>query len=472
MAFVSFSSQLIVDNSTAVSNVFMNEHLPYCNGDCARVYLYGLYMCSSSNRYDNELGHFSNILGLSEEDVISAFSFWQERGLVQVLSIKPIEVKYLPIKQNAFKIKKIASGKYDDFNAQMGSIIQDRMITPTEFSEYYAFLESFHVEPAALVMIAKYCVNIKGANVGYSYILTVAKNWAFAGIKTVEAVEEKLSIEQSNSANVARILKLLGVKRAAEPNDFELYNKWVKKLGYSHEIIEYISKNTRGSMTKLDNQIMKFFELKLFDKKEITEYESTKKELVATAISINKKIGVYYENVESIIEEYIVPWKLKGFDELTLLSVASFCFRSGKRTLAEMDNVINKFYKLGITTPSAIDNFINEKVATDKTIKELLVKLGITREVNFLDRDFYSTWTNVWNFSSEIIDYAMSLSIGKTSPMAYMNKILATYFEKKITTLDKAKAVNYSPAPVSITRHSYSDDELRSLSISMDEVKI
>ena len=68
MAFVSFSSQLVIDNTTAVSNVFLEEHLPQCNGDCARVYLYGLYLCGSATRYDNTLEHFSNTLNLEQDE--------------------------------------------------------------------------------------------------------------------------------------------------------------------------------------------------------------------------------------------------------------------------------------------------------------------------------------------------------------------------------------------------------------------
>ena len=472
MPFCSFSSQLVIDNATAVSNVFLEEHLPHCNGDCARVYLYGLYLCGSAARYDNTLEHFANTLNLEQDDIISAFMYWQEQGLVQVLSVKPIEVKYLPVKQNAARIKKYSKDKYADFNAQIQSVIEGRMITPTEFAEYYAFLESFHVEPAALVMITKHCANLKGANVGYSYIITVAKNWAYAGIKTVESVEEKLGAEKSNSANVAKILTALNLKRVAEPSDFELYEKWTKKLGYSTEVITSVAKQSRGSINKLDTLLLKYFELKLFELNEIAEYTKRAKDLTALAIAVNKKIGVYYENVESIVEEYLVPWQLKGFDADTLLSVASFCFKTGKRTLADMDSVITRFYKLGITSQDAINGFISEKVFEDKVIKELLVKLGQTREVNAIDRDFYATWTGTWNFGADIINYAAMLANGKTSPMAYMNKVLAAYFEKKITTIEQAKSINYSPPAVNITRHSYSDEELRSLSISMDEVKL
>ena len=377
-------------------------------------------------------------------------------------SLKPIQVKYLPVKAGANKIKKYAKDKYADFNTQMQALIEGRMITPYEFTEYYALIESMHIEPTALIMIAKYCVDLKGADVGYNYILAVAKNWAYSGVKTVEGVEEKLDVQRNDGQTLAKILKLLGLKRIAEPTDFELLAKW-RKMGYSQTVLEHIAKSAKGSVTKLDNLIAKYFELKLFELDEIENYQKASKDLTTLAYDLNKKIGVYYENVDSVVAEYLVPWQQKGFDHDTLLQVATFCFKTGRRTLQDMDMVIARFYNLGITTTQAIDGYINEKVSQDKVIKELLSRLGATREVAQIDRDFYTTWVDVWNFQTDIIDYAASLSVGKTSPMAYLNKILANFHANKVTTLKQAKETDFTPASTNVVKYSYSDKELRSV---------
>ena len=389
MAFVSFSSQLVIDNSTAVSNVFFDEYLPSCSGDSARVYLYGLYMCGSSSRWDNTIEHFSKALNLSCEDIRSIFDYWNDQGLVHVSSINPMQIQYLPVKAGAAKIKKYTTDKYSDFNVQIQSIIEGRMITANEFTEYYAFLESLHVQPAALVMIAKYCADLKGANVGYNYILTVAKNWAYGDIKTVEAVEEKLAVQEYDSGAITKILKNLKSKRKNEPNDYQL----------------------------------------------------------------------------------IEQWRLKGFDDDTLFTIATFCAKTGRGKIEDMDGIVERFFQMGLTTPAGIDKYVTDKVEKDKFIHELLAALGLTRNVANIDRDFYATWTDTWNFKPEIINYAATLAIDKASPMAYLNKILASWFEKKITTLNEAKKANYAAPAVNITRHSYSDAELKSLFQNIEEVK-
>jgi len=473
MPFVSFSSSHIIADTTAVSNLFIEEHLPVCNGDVVRVYLYGLHVCNSATRYDNTLEHFAGNLNLSTEDVTAAFTFLAERGLVQVVPVKPTEIRYLPVVHGSARLKKYTSGKYNDFNACIQALIS-RQITQNELLEYYYFLESFHVEPEALLQIAKYCTDIKGKDVGYAYILTVAKNWAYAGVKTVAAVTERLEIEQGDTASLTKILKTLKTKRACDPADFELYTKWTRKMGFSDDTILFAARHMKSTdIEKLDKQLCKYFELKLFESGEIENYENTKSELFSLAFKINKKIGVYYENVENIIETYIGKWRLFGFDDQTMLAVADFCFRSGIRKLEGMDAVINKFFKLGVTNPAAIDEYIADKVSADKTVKALLEKMSLSRSPNQLDRDFYSTWTADWNFSSEVINYAASLSAGKTSPMQYMNKILSSFKEQKITTLSAAKKANFQPvaAEKKFIRHSYSPGELNRLFTNLDEVE-
>lgn len=472
MSFVSFSSQHVLSDTTAVNNLFIEEHLPICNGDVVRVYLYGLHVCNSATRYDNTLEHFANNLNLSVEKTLECFDYLADQGLVQVLSTQPIEIKYLPVVRGSARMKKYAVGKYDDFNAQMQALFS-REVTQNELLEYYYFLESFHVEPAALINIAKYCIDTKqGKDVGYPYILTVAKNWAYAGIKTVEAVREKLEAERGDTAAVTKILKSLGIKRTCEPTDFELYTKWTKKLGFSGTTVLSVAKRAK-SMQKLDTLLLKYFEFKLFEIGEIQNYENTKSDLVNLAFAINKKIGVYYENVENIIETYIGKWRLFGYDDETLLSIADFCFKTGIRKLEGMDSIINKFYKMGVTTTAAMTEYISEKIAADKTVKALLEKMNISRQPNQLDRDFYSTWTNDWNFPVDIIEYVATLAANKTSPMQYMNKILSSFREQKITNLAAAKKINIqATAPEKqFVRHSYSAGELNRLFTSLDEVE-
>ena len=195
MAFVSFSSQLVLENSTTIPNIFFDEFLPTMSGDVAKVYLFGLHLCGSATRFDNTPAHFSSILGLSEDDIVSAFTHLEDLGLVQILTPDPLEVKYLPLHIATRKLRGAKKGKYDKFNAKLQSVLEGRMITPTEFTEYYTIIESMGLAPDAFLQIAKYCCSVKGKTVGKKYIQTVAKNFAYEGAKSLEAVKLKIKAE-------------------------------------------------------------------------------------------------------------------------------------------------------------------------------------------------------------------------------------------------------------------------------------
>ena len=85
MSFCKLSSESLLNNHTSIDNVFLNEYLPYASDACVKVYLYGLYKCSHSSSADNSIEHFSKVLNMEEADVESAFYYWQDKGLVQIL---------------------------------------------------------------------------------------------------------------------------------------------------------------------------------------------------------------------------------------------------------------------------------------------------------------------------------------------------------------------------------------------------
>ena len=477
MAFCKYSVDKNSNLGLVLDKNFLKDYLPYAPDYCVKVYLYGLYLCSTDG-LDNTLECFAKTLDMTEDDVKECFMYWQEQGLVTVLNADPIEVRYLQVKPKNLSVKKYSKSKYADFNIQMQEIINGRMITPTEYLEYYTLLETFKLEPLALIMIAKYCTNLKGNNVGYAYILTIAKNWAYEGVRTESDVENKLKEFEAILSDVSDILKLLGRKKQASFEDKQMYTKWVKNLDFNKEIISYVAKQfkKKGNMEKLNEKLEKYYELKLFSLKEIEEYEANKNSLIDQAKMVTKQIGVYYENLENVIETYIVKWQNMGYNQDSLKLVAEFCFKNNVRNLDGMDSTLEKFYSLGLINVESINEYFGQIIETDSKIKELLTLVGLNRSVTTWDRDFYRTWTYTWNFDEEIIKYACSLAVGKSCPMPYINKILSVWFKNKINTLKKAKkqTVNFNKQdnkPAEFKQRSYSSKDINALFDNLKEVK-
>lgn len=484
MNFCSYSSQLIVDNKTPIDNLFITSFMPYAPSDCVKIYLYGLFACNDANSSHNTIEEFAKALNMSVQDIESSFLYWQEQGLVQIIDTIPFEVRYLPIKNALIKHPKISEQKYSSFNISAQEILTGRMITPNEYYEYYATMESLHIEQSALLMIIKYCANLKGDNVGYPYILTVAKNWAKEGITSAQSVNEKLIGFEKQNENLNLILKAMSIKRNADIDERDLYEKWMQ-MGFLNNVIIYVAKSIKKlkksvNFKYLDKILEKYYTMNLFSIQEIDAYENNKASLFNLAKSVCKNLGVFYEDIEPVVENYIITWTNMGYDEEILLKISNYCFKSSIRTLENMDKQILKFYKLGITNTQSLNEYFDEILNFEAQIKQILENLGLNRNVNNMDRDYYRNWKDNWKMSNELIDYATSLANGKTQPLVFMNKILSTWHEKNITDVENAKLceVKQDKKETSKTNKSnyenrtYTNEEINSLFTNLEEIEI
>ena len=486
MAFCKFSSGLISDSTINIDARFLNDYVPIAPENCLKVYLLGLLKCQNSASYDNTLENFVNVLGLTQEEVLKAFEYWQDENLVQILETNPIEIKYLPQKNNLRTLKKVESKKYATFVSEIQDIISGRQINPNEYYKYIDFVESYNIQPCDFNMIVKYCVDKKGKDINCNYILTVAKVWAEEGIRTAEKIEEKIESLTLLTSDINKVAKALNFRGNLSIEHQQLYEKWIKSYGFNLNnillICKKVSAKTKSfSFEMLDKYLTKYYELKLLSFAEIEEYEANKSNLLSVAREINRALGIYYESVENEVETYVIPWMNKGFNAQTLLQIANFCFKSTIRTLDGMDQTVQKFNKLGLVSVSSIENHLNEVVAIDKQIKEILLKLNIDRRVNNFDRSFYRTWTYTYKFNEEIIDYAISLSVGKNNAMQYANALLTNWFDSKLTNLEQIKKQNVKVnegaskkdfEKKSFSSRTYTEEELNALFDDLDSVNL
>ena len=484
MALCSFSSSLAMDNSTLVDNAFINEFLPSADEKSLKVYLYGLALCSSPYSRDNSIDSMANILGLTIDEIIDAYSYWQEMGIVQIVTNDPIQVQYLPVKLHSGRGKTQVKEKYSDFNKQAQTILSGRMIRPNEYNEYYNLIETYHFEPEALLMIISYCVKLKNNSINYPYILTVANSFEKEGIKTTSALEEKLLEQEQALLPIGKLLTTLGIKRDADLDERNLYIKWTKVFGFTEGTIIEVAKTLkkRGGMHKLDELLSKYYEQKLFTMQEISTFSALKDKMYETAKLVTKNIGVYYQNLESVVETYINEWTSKGYDDTALELISKYCFKQSVRTLEGMNTIVQKFFKLGLVSIDSINEYLEGVIATDNIIKDILSEVGLSRGVSAYDRDLYKTWTETWRLELDVIMLASKSAKEKVQPIMYLNKLLSSLHLKNITTLDAAKIEidNFAKShtytkpeqkPKYETRE-YTSQELNALFDSLDDIEV
>ena len=493
MGFCEFSNERIVKNNIELSNFFVTDYMDNANELQLKMYLYGLYLCQSSNIPENSIDAFCEKFSLTDKnDVLAIFSYWEELGLVKILPIgNDYAIKYLPISRFGKIEKDVKSGKYSKFCSNVQEFITGRQILPNEYYEYIDFLNYSHMEQNALLAIVNYAVTLKGSDVGYKYILAIAKAWYYKGILTEKAVLKHIEDSSSYDENLLTCIKELGKTKSAGFEEKELWDKFTKEWNFDFNFIIFVAKELKkkkkGTFDALNERLEKYYKMNIRTIAEAEEYQTSLDEYKQTAKKVTQELGLYYENLSPVIDNYITNWFKYGYESETLAKIALYCFKNNIRTLEGMNNVIEKFVKLGLTSLDAINQSINETIEIDKKIKEILDKLLITRNVNHFDRDFYRIWTSKFNFSDDIMDYAILKSQGKFQPMQYLNKILSNYYQNNVKTLQDAQNLDKSSQVATVTpykgntekkqnnvviTHNYTDEELNSFFTNLDKLDL
>lgn len=462
----SYSKEFSTSGFTDVENAFIREYLPVSSGDAVKVYLYGLFLCRNP-MFDCSIEEMSSALNMTEDTVRGCFEYWEEFGLVSIISKEPFNVEYQPINTyGTAKPKKIKAEKYTDFSKGVQALLPDRMISTSEYTEYFTIMETYGIKPEAMLMIVKYCADRKGTDIGYKYISKVAKDFGNRGINSVEKVEKELSSYILRTGLIERILKAMGLRRQPEIEDSTLLKKWTQELNFEAENIVFAaSKLKKGSMAKLDEFLIELYSTKRFSKEEISEYMDSKKAVFDLTISINKALSIYVEVIDTEVDNYTNKWLSYGFTDQSLLFVANHLFKSGKNTLQDMDELLEYLRVRGFIDLTSVSDYFENLKKVDEFISKVLITAGVNRRPTPWDRENLNTWKS-WNFDEDMILEAAKLSAGKSTPTAYMNGILSNWKNNGIFTVNNIPDKTASTPSDSQENYNREYERRRALAVS------
>lgn len=484
MGLARYSKEFNAAGYTLIDNLFISEYLELCSEQALKIYIYGLYAIQSGNENINTIEKMMSALKITEDKIIESYDFFEDLGIVEIVSKSPLDVKYIPLSGVYGKPRKIKASKYSEFTKQVQTLLPDRMITTNEFNEYFNLIENYHIEPEALIMAIKYCTMIKDNNINYRYILTVAKSWILRGITTLSSAEVELYTYNKQVGEIKDVLKALGYRGGTDYSDTSLYSKWREQFGFSTEAIIFCAKllkPKKGNMQKLDSTLAEFFKYKKFSAKEIEDYVNERQKYKDTAYSVLKELGEYIPNIEPAIENYILPWIDKGYTSETLSQIANYCFKAGFKTLEGMNKYVLKLHKLGLITLESINEYIEQQYETERTIQKILEAAGLNRQVNTYDRTNYYLWSTSWNIPDDLVLYSASQCRDYFNPLKNLHNLLSYYKNNNIFTIEKAKGVQISnvlggtvknDTAGNFQKRDYTKEQLSAMFTSVEEYEV
>lgn len=439
MAFAKISSELTVKSSIELDNLFVLEYMPFAPESYTKVYIYGKYLASSALNPDNTIERLSKLLALTEDEIVQAFSYWEDQGLVKISSDAPLEVEYCPVRYVKPAQKKFSKTKYSSFNATLAKMWPNRDLLPSEYNEYYSCMEDYHIDTDAMLAIISYCTRLKGKDVRWQYIVKVAQNMANEGIHTLEEAEGKINALSVLSTEIKELFKCLKITRKQDYYDVALFRKWTAEYGFNPGTIFAVAKNVYGEMKGLDTVLTRYYSNGMIQLGDIEAYVENKDKLLSFTKELLIKLDVRYVHLDYYADYYVKEWLKLGFSEASLLKIADYCFRKDRKSCEKMNSEILALKDEGIISDELISEKYESASKLDQQIRELFKAAKISDDVTGRDRDNYNIWFNIWKMPDELLFKAAEMSVGDAYPKAKMASIIKEWHDAGVTSVSDIK---------------------------------
>lgn len=229
----SIAPAALLMGTTAVDNIFIAEYMCRAPEKCVKAYLYGLMQCSAPDAETDA----ALALSMSEDELLTAFLYWQELGLVTVLSREPLAVQFESLKTAAAPGAAPAPRRYGELIDGVSAILGGRMLVSSELKQLYDWVEAFGLsEPVILELVAD-CA--KGRRrVSFAYMTREARLWADERIATVADAAAFIARRQELSGGAAALLSRWRITRRPTADELALYEKWTGEWGMGEPAIE------------------------------------------------------------------------------------------------------------------------------------------------------------------------------------------------------------------------------------------
>lgn len=245
---------------TRVENIFINEYMASAPGDFVKVYMFArMYTGLDIEITNEEIAHH---LGLDDEDVLKAWTYWERMGAVRKIKKDPndryrYDIEFVSLREQLYgeRTKKKPFSQEDTLPAMMAdSSVQEmfagiektlgKVISGTEMMEIMSLMNEFNAEPELIVYAYDYCAKRKKTNI--KYVSAVIRGWLEEGLRDVEAVERQLSERDKKNHLYKRVFQALGFARNATEEEKRIMDSWFDTMGFSLEKVLSACSKTSG----------------------------------------------------------------------------------------------------------------------------------------------------------------------------------------------------------------------------------
>ncbi|MDR1600472.1 MAG: DnaD domain protein [Oscillospiraceae bacterium] len=348
---------------TPVENLFIQEYMLRADGDFVKAYLYALMQCYRPMA-GSSLGSFARDLGLEEDRLLTALTYWERLGLMRRVSDNPPRYVCCNLSHTLRARGANDDGlyKYADFNQRLAALFgADRLLRPEDYHAAIDWIESVRLDEAAALRLAEYGI-VKFGTKRFSFkrLEKIAAEWAEAGVRTEADALAQIAREQAIEQGLGQVLRRLGRKGRPSEDDINLYFKWIKDWGFTVDaVLAACAETTKGapSMAYLNGILERQHKLGKHDAPAIQAQLSRERVDAETVRPIMEAMGV---RGTAPTREWIMAvekWRDRGFTSGSQLMVAAHTSRFGGK-LDAFSSMLELLLKQGITGEDGVEEYL------------------------------------------------------------------------------------------------------------------
>lgn len=238
---------------------FLDYYLPTVNGDYLKIYLYGLRLCYNNESLTDE--EIAQKLGFLKADIVNAWSFWEQEGLVFVHQDGTVEfenIEELTFLQGNIRKKRKNENEFKDI---FGTISKDsefqrsvrtiealykELLTQNDVLALYDVLHTQKIPLELYIIAMTHCIEMNKKSI--PYITKVVTSCCKKGISTAEALESYFSKNDEENKYIRKIKKILKIyNRELIDKEKNFILKWEAMKKTDDEIKEAYEKTVMNT---------------------------------------------------------------------------------------------------------------------------------------------------------------------------------------------------------------------------------
>jgi DnaD/phage-associated family protein len=384
-------------------------------------------------------------LKMSMEEVLSAFEYWQKKGVARVVNGQSMSIEFGDFEGPAVHTEEELYTERK-FNKMLQSLFGTRQLSPHDYLKVYDYTDTFGLNKKVVLALVEYCILLKGRRVSISYIDKVAKTWAEdEHIDTEQKARDYIESYKMMSSGITSVLKQLGLAgRGPTQDEYTLFQKWTSQWGFTLEaILTACAKTTAArepSFKYLDKILERLQERGLITSRTIAESHAQNEKESAVLKEIMHLLGEpslkpSFEH-ESLYQKWTTVY---GFEKDILVFAAKQVGARGKKPFTYLDSVLTDWYNNRILTLAQARRYMAEQKELDAHIATVFETAGIPKSPTDAHRKIYARWHHTWGLSHDAILLAAEISTLSENPYRYLNTILSNWHGAGVKTLADAQ---------------------------------